>query len=520
MSPDNYDTDRTYSVLFATPGDRASGERSQAPEFFSDLNCDQIVDTITAGRADYNLTPFFYGHLSRVEAIDYRHQVMQDLDENAPLHESVVSFADHIRDVRNQVARAGKMYYKEQNESCFLDAVDNYCKAIEQFEADLGVANVRSRGLFEFRRYLHAYAISSRFRDLLTATKQLKADLATVEYCVLVKGSGFAVRRYEREANYSREVERTFEKFKQGAAKDYRVKFSTTVEMNHIEAKILEFVAKLYPDIFGALHQFCATNRKFIDETVVTFEREIQVYLAYLAYMAPLRRRGLPFSYPRVSCTTTGVNVRDGFDVALAYKLLAQNALVVCNDFQVEGHERIMVVSGPNQGGKTTFARSFGQLHYLAGLGCPVPGREAQLLLFDQIFTHFEKEERVENLRGKLEDDLLRIRSILDQVTSRSVLILNEVFTSTSVQDETFLSERVMERIIEIGALGVWVTFLDELASFGREVVSMVSTVEPENPALRTFKILRRPADGLAYAMAIAQKYELTYNSIMRRIGS
>jgi DNA mismatch repair protein MutS len=511
------DPRRFYSILFENPADRISDDQLRPPDFFNDLNCDQIVDAITAGREEYNLKPFFYACLSRVDAIRYRHEVMEDL-EDPSLYKLVTVFASKMRQMREHHVRAQKAHYKEQKQAWFLDAVDIYCDAIESLASETAHSGLRSRGFLAFRDYLVKYTHSERFNNVLSKVKQLTADLATAEYCVLIKGSGFTVRKYEAETDYSVEVEQTFDKFKQAAAQDYKVKFPARDEMNHIEARILDFVARLHPEVFGPLSDFCSENVDFVDPTIAVFDREVQFYLAYLEYAAALKGARLQFCYPLVSETNKAVHDYDGFDIALAHKLHRENSPVVCNDFYLKGDERVLVVSGPNQGGKTTFARTFGQLHYLASLGCPVPGRDAQLLLFDHLFTHFEKEEKVENLRGKLEDDLLRIRDTLSQATPQSIIIMNEVFTSTTVQDETFLSKRVLEKIIFLGALCVWVTFVDELASVGPQTVSMVSTVVPENPALRTFKIVRRPADGLAYAMAIAQKYRLTYDAVRERI--
>src|ERR1700733_5387280 len=508
-----------HSVLFRNQDDRIRAEKAVQPGFFRDLNLDQLLDSITASKQAYNLRAFYYLPLRDVDAIAFRHEVLKDI-EDKDAFQHIKRFAQGMRSMREHLEQSSKLSYKHQKQAWFLDAVAIYCDAISQLTDRLSSADLESRGLSGFRDYLLNYTESAGFVSLQSETQKIKAELATIEYCVLIDGDTFKVRKYESQPDYSAEIEETFDKFKQGAVKDHRLKFSEWVQMNHVEAKIEEFVSLLFPEIFAGLDGYCARNSVYMDETIAIFDREIQFYVAYLEYTEPLKQAGLKFCYPRVSSGSKEASNYEGFDLVLASKLVGQEKPVVCNDFHLEGEERIIVVSGPNQGGKTTFCRTFGQLHYLASIGSFVPGRAAELCLCDKLFGHFEREEQMENLRGKLQDDLVRARQILDSATSNIIICPNDIFTSTTLRDATFLSHKLMERISEMGCLCVWVTFIEELASFGGHVVSMTSTVVPKDPMSRTFKVIRRAADGLSYALSIAEKYELTYQQLKERITS
>jgi hypothetical protein len=510
---------RFRSILFDESGPRTPIDGVEAPEFFTDLNLDQVVASITVGLEEYNLKPFFYTPLSRVETIHYRHDILRDL-ENQELFGHIKSFAQKMRAMRGHLAQADKLRYKYQKERWFLEAADIYCDAVRRLTHDLALAELRSRGFQAFREYLTTYTDSGDFASLLAETQKLKADLSGVGYCLRIKGNRIEVSRYVSESDYSEEVLRTFEKFKQGSVRGYRFDSSSDPGMNHIEAAVLDRVALRYPEIFSSLDQYCQRRRGYLDDAIGGFDREVQFYVACIEHIERFKPSGLPFCYPDVTDRSKEIHGHEVFDLALANTLVRKRAPVVTNDFHLKDPERIIVVTGANQGGKTTFARTVGQLHYMAGIGCPVPGREARLFLFDRLFTHFEREEDLRNLSGKLEDDLLRIHGILERATPDSILIMNESFGSTTLGDALFLGKQVMRRIIRRDMLCVSVTFLDELASFGETAVSMVSMVDPEDPALRTFKIVRRPADGLAYAAAIAEKYRLTYRNVKERIAS
>jgi DNA mismatch repair protein MutS len=507
------------SILFdpPEPGPEAGGPGP--PAFFGDLNLDQVVDAITAGRDSYQLEPFFWLPLSSADAVNFRHDVFRDLD-GTEVAGHVASFAQRLRTMRESLAQGRALHYKYQKEALFLEAVDIYCEAVTSLAHDLSLASPLSRGFISFRDFLSDYTSSAEFTALRAQTVKLKDDLAGIRYCLHIKGNRIRVTRYDSEPDYSREIEDIFRKFQQGEVKDYHAKFRTMLDMDHVEAGILDLVARLHPEIFADLDSFCQANSDYLNEVVARFDREVQFYVAYLDYLAPLRTAGLAFCYPEVSAESKEVSADGCFDLALAAKLVADKPTVVCNDLYLAGRERIFVVSGPNQGGKTTFARSFGQLHYLASIGCLVPGSSARLFLFDRMFTHFEREEDPGSLSGKLQADLLRMRGILEQATDRSVIIMNEIFTSTTLRDALYLSRQIMARITELDALCVCVTFLDEMASFNDTVVSMVAAVLPDNPAVRTYHVVRRPADGLAYAAAISEKYGLSYDRVKGRVTS
>jgi DNA mismatch repair protein MutS len=506
------------SILYEGGKDGSKTETHDAPAFFVDLNLDQVVDAVTAGREEYNLKPFFYTPLKDSDAIAYRQEISQDLEDKALLG-SIRSFAQEMAVVRRYLTMIEKLYDKYHQEGWLLEAVIVYDATVKRLSRDLLQAPLKSRGLQRFRDYLAGYEGSDGFTAMFSEAEKLKTDLAALQYCIIVLPGKVKVRKCEQEIDYSVKVERTFAKFKQGAVKSYLSELSPASGMNHIEAAILDRVAQLYPDLFLRLNQYNEKYKDFVDETVAVFDREIQFYIAFREHIAIFERAGLKFCYPRIT-RDKEVYDDEGFDLALADKLIGQKAKVVCNDFFLKGEERILIISGPNQGGKTTFARTFGQLHYLAALGCPVPGRQAQLFLFDALFTHFEREENIHNLRGKLQDDLVRMHRILDQATPDSIMIMNEIFTSTTVKDALLLSKNVMQKILRLDVPCVWVTFIDELASLSPKTVSMVSTVAANDPALRTFKIMRKPADGLAFAMAIAEKYRLTYERLKERIPS
>jgi len=141
--------DRFRSVLALASDDEQAAEESEAPSYFRDLNLDQIVASITFGKQAYNLAPFFNRTLRTADAVEYRQDVIRDLEDPRRL-EAIDAFASDLRTVRDHVAQAAKLHYKLQDLAWSLDAIELYGNAAKQLLSALLASPPRSTGLSGF----------------------------------------------------------------------------------------------------------------------------------------------------------------------------------------------------------------------------------------------------------------------------------------------------------------------------------------------------------------------------------
>lgn len=502
------------SILFCS----GSGTAVQSHATVQDLALDQVFAAI--GRDAPLARAAFEGLLLDPADVAYRQDVFRALE-----HDRVRAVADtFLRDIdvcqRRREASASA-HYRYEREIWHLRAVVGYVDAVEALVSGLAGAVAdspgSSAGWEALARHASEYRASAVFGALEAEAIALDDDLGRLRFDALIRGSRVSVATTDGESDLGVEVTQVFARFRQGEVSDHRTQFREP-SLDHVQAWVLENVAKVHAQVFEQLQRFAATTEAFQDPTLMRFADEVRFYLAYLDFVAPLQRAGLPVTYPVVTAESKRLVVSGAWDLALAARLVENGSPVVTNDLSLTGPERILVISGPNQGGKTTMARVFGQIHYLAAIGCPVPGAEAEIPLCGQIVTVFEREEQLDTLEGRLGAEIGRLHAAFEDATERTVFVINEAFASTALQDARILTRDVLERICALGALGVCVTFIDELSRLNEHTVSMVSTVDPHDPAVRTFQVERRDADGRAFAHALAAKHGLTEAQVRNRI--
>lgn len=509
------------SILFNEFAEATKSNSQFADDTLSDIHLDTVIQQILKGREEYELEPLFTDKLADAEAIQYRLDIMQEVDE-LNLLPTLQTFSRNMRKIRQLGNDRQTSNDKEQRWKWRLDIAYYYCQAILELDRVLQTAMLQSNGLQNFARWLTNYVATASFQQLAEEATELRTSFDHIQYSLIVENGKMTVRPVELEKDYCKQLHDVFNDGieSDSVTQDYSFRLFSGTMLSGLETNIISIVKRFYPDLFRTLRSFDVKFDDVLHPHIVTFEREVQFYIACLEFFHLLKRQGLPYCYPTFT-DRKEIRIRAGYDIALVSAALHDdNRLIVTNNLYLEEEERLCVITGPNQGGKTTFARWIGQLMALSAIGCPVPCEAAELYVFDQLFTHFPTREQVGKDMGQLKEELLRLKSILDEATGNSIVLLNELFSTTATLDAYAMGKKTLQLFSAKGVLCFYVTHIAEMSDALEQIVSFSATIDRAQPAKRTFKIMRKIADGDVYTSSLVDKYRLSRSHIEERIKS
>lgn len=149
------------------------------------------------------------------------------------------------------------------------------------------------------------------------------------------------------------------------------------------------------------------------------------------------------------------------YDICLS---LSSGQKVISNNMNAEG-KQLFVITGANTGGKSTFMRSVGIAQLMMQAGMYVPAEKFSAEVRDSIITHFKREEDSTMESGKLDEELLRMNIIVNNVTSKSMVLFNESFAATNEIEGSEIAEQITNALLEKGIKVLFVTHLYEFAN-------------------------------------------------------
>jgi hypothetical protein len=188
---------------------------------------------------------------------------------------------------------------------------------------------------------------------------------------------------------------------------------------------------------------------------------ELAFYLGCLNLHDRLAGKQEPVCFPEpLAASQLALTAQGIYDVCLTLHLQSR---VIGNDINADGKSLVMI-TGANQGGKSTLLRGLGLAHLMMQAGMFVGARSFRAGVCDGLFTHYKREEDATMERGKLDEELSRMSAIAGQITRHSILLCNESFASTNEREGSEIARQVVRAMLRKQIKVFFVTHMYDLA--------------------------------------------------------
>jgi DNA mismatch repair ATPase MutS len=502
-------------LLYEQNNENIGKKISNENELVQDLNL-HIIFKAMAHDNDFlyrTVKSIVLNSLVDINTIIYRQKILEDCIKNSKLIHNFFNIAS------NAVIEAA--FYKEYTQPNYARIIPVSVRVIKSVGLlELLVVKLeelrtlfranekgfQSEGMASFCKMLNNYLTNEFFIKVKEHIKDLKfiseggKMIIGAKFGNGIKGTGYVLREL------SNDSQKTIQKSKPWKS----------TESNHIPLDNTS-TARNAREIeeAGLIHILRVINH-FISNTILFFESlrfEIGFYTGCINLYEELSSIGVALSFPIPTDINEQKLTFQGLsDVSLA---LGEMKKLIANDIDANG-KSLFIITGANQGGKSTFLRSIGLAQILMQCGMFVTATNFCANVCDHVFTHFTREEDISMNSGKLDEELLRMNNIINNISPNSLLLMNEPFATTTERDGSKIAKDIITALYELDIKVLFVTHLFEFANF----------VHDEKLDKAIFLRAERNDNGnRSYSIKTAEPLQTSYgedlfNSVIEKIGA
>jgi len=476
---------------------------------------------------NYRLEDFLTGD---VEIIKHRLEVFEDLLRCDGLIELLRDIAlPAITDISNLSGGTEDGDYYFLTQFHYIMKLRLYTKCVQDLNASFAKLTFKSSGIRSLAEKISATHDSEEFKNLVAGLEKIDLRIKNVRSMTI----GINVDAGMRIDNMGI-VSLNEKRFKSGGlldrilradlSRDDEYSLITPLEpifsnLSDVQKHELNKVFKnaLNTILKGALKSIPKDTAQYMkDESgfLTDLIPEICFMIAGHEMLMDFRGQQASICKPTISennCT----HIENLVHPALLHKVEKEDLKRNAIHFDKEG--MIYVLTGANSGGKSVFSQAIGVAQILFQLGLYVPASEASMLPVDNLYLHIPTETSIQNAAGRLEQECINLNEMLKTVTSQSLVLMDEVFSSTSAYDGSILAAELLKHLAKVGCRGIFSTHIHDLPverinTHEKALAKVDTLVALAVDGKRTYRISRQKPEGRSHAIDIAKKYGLMLN--------
>lgn len=437
--------------------------------------------------------------LSDPEAIRYRQHILQDCLDHPLVVRQIYDIAVEAIDAEKRVYRGFFSRYPETILHRSVEVLGLFVRILRKLRdiADEHGAGFRSEGFAEFFSMLTRELSDDYFQIVEDHLRQLRfrtGVLVSAELGQGGKGIRYVLRR-PRQAKPG-----LLSRISAGSRSGYTLRISDRDENG------LRTLADLRGRGINLAANALAQSADHILSFVTMLRCELGFYVGCLNLRDQLAGKGEPLCFPvPLNPGQPVLSCHGLYDVCLSLRL---DTRAVGNDVEA-GTASLVMVTGPNQGGKSTFLRSAGLAQLMMQCGMQVAADSFSANVCAGLFTHFKRAEDVAMNSGKLDEELSRMSEIADRIRPGSVVLFNESFAATNEREGSEVARQILRALLEAGVRVFFVTHLFDLAHGlyrQRADSALFLRAERQADGKRTFRLVEGEPRPTSYGQDLYER--------------